>query len=116
VVAERLRPAGRVALAGETAEPAAATAPAAAAAPRSGEQVYTLACNACHGAGVAGAPKTGDAAAWATRLAQGKATLYKHAIEGFQGAGGIMPARGGLADLSDDEVRGAVDHMLGRIP
>ncbi len=78
-----------------------------------GPSVYAAACTACHGAGIGGAPKTGDAAAWAPRIAQGKATLYKHAIEGFQGSAGVMPAKGGRSDISDELVQAAVDHMAG---
>lgn len=65
----------------------------------------------CHAAGVAGAPKPGDKADWGPRIAQGKDTLYKHAIEGFTGAKGMMPAKGGAANLSDADVKAAVDYM-----
>ncbi len=51
---------------------------------------------------------------WAPRIAQGKDTLYKHAIEGFTGAKGMMPARGGAATLSDDDVKAAVDFMVAK--
>ena len=78
--------------------------------PRSGEAVYTTICGACHTAGVAGAPKTGDKAAWAPRLATGSAVLLKSAINGK----GAMPARGGGADLTDDEIKAAVDYILGK--
>ena len=67
----------------------------------------------CHAAGVAGAPKPGDKADWGPRIAQGKDTLYKHAIEGFTGAKGSMPARGGNAKMSDEDVKAAVDYMVG---
>lgn len=96
-VADRLKPVGMVAL-------------AAAAGPRtllSGEAVYKLACSACHTPGVAGAPKTGDAAAWAPRMKQGFDTLVKHAVEGFK----TMPAKGGNADLDPIEVARAVAWM-----
>ena len=78
-----------------------------------GEQVYNTACFACHGAGVGGAPKLGNAADWKPRLAQGTATLNKHALEGFQGQAGVMPAKGGRVDLSDDEIIAAVKFMSG---
>lgn len=78
----------------------------------SGEAVYNSACIACHGAGVAGAPKFGDAAAWVDRVAKGLDTLHQHAIEGFQGSAGFMPAKGGRGDLSDEEVKAAVDYMV----
>jgi cytochrome c5 len=67
----------------------------------------------CHAAGVAGAPKPGDKADWGPRIAQGKDTLYKHAIEGFNGAKGMMPARGGNTKMSDEDVKAAVDYMVG---
>lgn len=91
---------------------AADTKDAGAAESMSGEAVYNNACVACHGAGVAGAPKLGDKAAWADRIAKGEDTLYKHAIEGFQGSAGFMPAKGGRTDLSDEEVKAAVDYMI----
>lgn len=74
---------------------------------RSGKSVYEGVCISCHGAGLAGAPKFGDAAAWTARLAQGFETLSKHAIGGFN----AMPAKGGAADLTDDEVKRAVAFM-----
>ena len=88
----------------------AATAPATATI--DGQKVYTAACAACHTAGVAGAPKVGDKAAWAPRIKQGNVVLYEHAIKGFQGKAGMMPAKGGSA-VSDDEVKAAVDYMVG---
>jgi cytochrome c5 len=75
-----------------------------------GKKLYDSACVACHGAGVAGAPKFGDKAAWAPRIKQGAATLYEHATKGFQGKAGVMPAKGG-SSASDDEVKAAVDYM-----
>ena len=77
-----------------------------------GQQIHQQACFACHGTGAAGAPKTGDKAAWTDRIAQGNDVLYKHAIEGYKGAKGFMPAKGGRADLSDDAVKAAVDYMV----
>lgn len=77
-----------------------------------GEGVYDSACTACHGAGIAGAPKTGDAEAWSPRLDKGMDTLVQHAIEGFQGDAGYMPPRGGYSNLSDDQVRDAVQYMV----
>ncbi len=76
-----------------------------------GEQVYGQVCKTCHDAGLAGAPKFGDKAAWSARIATGQATLDKHAIAGFQGKSGVMPPKGGNADLSDDEVSRAVAFM-----
>jgi cytochrome c5 len=107
------------AAAAATAAPAAAPAPAtpvAAAAPvalsaDAGKKVFDTTCVACHGAGIAGAPKVGDKAAWAPRIKQGAAVLYTHAIQGFQGKAGVMPPKGGAA-VSDDEVKAAVDFMV----
>src|SRR5450830_809344 len=75
-----------------------------------GKKLYDGVCVACHGQGIAGAPKFGDKAAWGPRIAQGKPTLYEHAIKGFQGKAGMMPAKGGSA-APDDEVKAAVDYM-----
>ena len=77
-----------------------------------GKQIFGGTCIACHGTGVAGAPKVGDKAAWATHIAKGKATLYQHAIHGFTGSKGMMPAKGGNAGLSDADVQAAVDYMV----
>lgn len=77
-----------------------------------GKGVYGKTCAMCHGAGVGGAPKPGDKADWGQRLAQGEDTLYKHALEGFTGAKGMMPARGGSPALKDEEVKAAVDYMV----
>jgi cytochrome c5 len=93
---------------------AAAPAAAAPAAPAAvdGKKVYDTACTACHAAGIAGAPKSGDKAAWAPRIAQGANVLYDHAIKGFQGKAGLMPAKGGNTSLSDADVKAAVDYMV----
>jgi cytochrome c5 len=111
---ERIKPVARVAVAGQdnaalAPPPAAATV---AAVDMPGEQVYQQVCTVCHGAGVAGAPKTGDKAAWETRLAQGDDTLHKHAIEGYQGKAGFMPPKGGRVDLTDQSVINAVEYMV----
>lgn len=119
-VAERLRPFGQVYLPGEEAsagEPVvpAAQQPAPVETMMSGPQVYNEACLVCHGAGVGGAPVLGDTDTWEARIAQGNDTLYLHAIEGFTGATGFMPAKGARVDLSDAEVRAAVDYMIGEV-
>lgn len=119
-VAERVRPLARVAIVGQDNSALAITSPTgsadagagAAAMPTDGVGLYDVACSACHSQGIGGAPKSGDKAAWAPRLAQGTAILYKHAIEGYQGKAGVMPAKGGRADVSDDLVKAAVDHMV----
>ena len=95
--------------------PATTTAAAPAAAPAentAGKSVYNKTCALCHAAGVAGAPKPGDKADWGPRIAQGNDVLYKHALEGFTGAKGAMPPRGGAATLTDDEVKSAVNYMV----
>jgi cytochrome c len=74
--------------------------------------VYNSACIACHGGGVGGAPKVGEAAVWEERIAKGMDTLQQHAIEGYIGSAGVMPAKGGRTDLSDQEVIDAVDYMI----
>jgi cytochrome c5 len=111
---ERIAPVAKVAVAGKdnTALAAPAAAPAAALVDLSGEDVYKQVCSVCHSAAVAGAPKTGDKAAWAPRIAQGAATLNKHAIEGFQGKAGYMPPKGGRTDLSDQSIVNAVEYMV----
>lgn len=105
-VAERLKPVAEITVASADAAPAQAGAAA------DGKKVFEGTCVACHGAGVAGAPKVGDKAAWGPRIAQGKDTLYKHALGGFQGKSGMMPAKGGNAGLPDDDVKAAVDFMV----
>lgn len=91
-----------------------AAAPAAPAAPENevGKKVFGQVCSMCHASGAAGSPKPGDKADWGPRIAQGNDVLYKHALEGFTGAKGMMPARGGNATLKDDEVKAAVDYMV----
>lgn len=79
-----------------------------------GQSVFNKTCALCHAVGAAGAPKPGDKADWEPRIAQGMDVLYKHAMEGFTGAKGVMPARGGAASLSDDEVKAAVDYMVNK--
>ena len=94
------------------ASPAAAATAAASAAPAAkpdGAHVYTVVCAMCHAAGLAGAPKYADKAAWKPRIAQGLPTLYEHAIKGIR----AMPPKGGSASLSDAEVDAAVDYMVG---
>lgn len=116
-VESRIRPVGQVYLPGEEQQSEAPTVetavePEPVATALSGPQVYNSACLACHGAGIAGAPILGDAEAWAPRVAQGIDVLNDHAINGYTGAVGFMPAKGGRVDLSDQEVAAAVEYMV----
>lgn len=109
------------------AEPAPAPAPTestpevAAQSSADGEKVYNATCQACHNPAIATAlkaPGLGDKAAWSDRLTQGAEVLFEHAIKvpGYQGSqGGFMPARGGNASLSDDEVRAAIGYMIKQV-
>jgi len=116
--AERTQPVGQldVVAAAETKREPDKTAAATAGAPsaQSGQKVYEGTCVACHGAGIAGAPKFGDAKAWKKRVAKGVDALYKSAIKGLQGSAGVMPAKGGNAGLSDADVKAAVDYMVAK--
>jgi cytochrome c5 len=80
--------------------------------PTSGQQLFEQTCSACHGAGIAGAPKAGDKAAWARHIAKGLPTLYQHALHGFTGSTGTMPAKGGRTDLPDAIVERGVNYMV----
>ena len=124
-VAQRLRPVGEVVI--DPSQPAPTSAPAAiataapipgaksaaAGAPAAGKgkSVYDATCNACHGAGVAGAPKLGDKAQWAPRLKAGMNTLYASSLKGKN----AMPPKGGNLALSDADVSAAVDYMVGLV-
>ena len=106
---ERIAPVGQVRV-GEAPPPPPEPSPeqvAAASADIDGAAVYNSGCGTCHAAGVAGAPKL-EAAAWEARVGQGLDTLVSHAINGK----GAMPAKGGMANLSDAEIRAAVQYML----
>jgi len=98
-VARRIKPIGAV-LVKDSSDPATF---------KTGEQVYTGQCSACHGAGVAGSPKMGDTAAWAPRIGQGYDTLLLHALKGK----GAMGAQGG-GDYSDFEIGRAVVYMANK--
>jgi len=121
-VAERIQPVGSSKIGNEPSPlltaPAAAAAPATPAAPgaqtaatndsNKGKSVYDASCMACHGAGVAGAPKFGDAAAWAPRIKTGTDALYTNALKGKN----AMPPKGGNLALADADVKAAVDYMV----
>ena len=118
-VEARVAPPVRIAMAGADNAALAIEAPTTSAAPTmsipaDGVALYDAACHTCHGPGIAGAPKIGDKAAWAPRIAQGTATLYKHAIEGFTGQHGVMPPKGGRTDLPDALIEQGVDYMVGQ--
>ena len=100
-VLDRIKPVGTVVVA--EAGPASGN--------MTGAQVFAQVCKTCHETGLAGAPKAGDKAAWAPRIAEGEATLVKHAIDGYQGKTGTMPPKGGNPDLTDDEVHRAVVYL-----
>jgi len=126
-VARRLKPVGEVviadagapvpATAAKTAVAAAGGAVQSAAGPvksaggaADGNKTYSAACAMCHAAGVAGAPKAGDKAAWKPRIAQGKDVLYTSAIKGKN----LMPPKGGAVSLSDADIKAAVDYLVGQ--
>ena len=127
-VAKRLKPVGTVEVDPSQPKPAAAEPAAVAAAPAAippaaapaaaksadagkGKAVYDATCQVCHTAGVAGAPKLGDKAAWAPRLKTGLETLYASSLKGKN----AMPPRGGNLSLSDADVKAAVDFMVGTV-
>ncbi|WP_420836630.1 c-type cytochrome [Aliidiomarina sedimenti] len=103
-IAERIKPAGQVRMAGES----SAAQSAGSSEPRSGEEVYNQACSACHAGGVLGAPKKGNAGDWEERIAKGMDVLLDHSINGFN----AMPPRGGCGACSDEEIEAAVEHMI----
>ncbi len=117
IIAERIAPAGTLAVGEQAAAEAAeaAVAPAvqvAEAGEVSGEAVYNVSCVACHGPGIAGAPALGKPEAWTERISRGMETLVENAINGYQGTAGFMPAKGGNPSLSDAQVRAAVEYMV----
>jgi cytochrome c5 len=75
---------------------------------RSGKEIVDAQCMKCHGTGVDGAPRIGDRAAWTPRVKQGLDAVVRSAIHGH----GAMPPRGGMADLTDPEIRAAVVYMF----
>lgn len=124
-LAKRLAPVGQLCLEGQTCtsaevpqsaaddsqttveEPSVAEVPE-----HDGEALYAQAsCGACHAAGIAGAPATGDSATWPARLAKGTDELYASAINGL----GAMPPKGGRFNFSDDEIKAIVDYMISEV-
>jgi len=108
---ERIKPLGQLNIVGNTGTVVAQapvqvvkkTGPA-----KSGQEVYNSICMACHTTGIAGAPKYGNKDAWTPRIAKGESTLVQHALNGIN----AMPPRGGNPDLSDEEIKGAVQYIL----
>jgi len=121
-IAKRLKPVGEVVVDASQPKPAPAApvavaaapapgAPAAAADAGKGKSVYDSACTVCHAAGVAGAPKAGDKAAWAPRVKTGMEALYTSSLKGKN----AMPPKGGNLSLADADVKAAVDYMVGLV-
>lgn len=109
----RLKPHGDLCLSGDSNCAGAVMAGVAAsggAGDISGEAVYNEACLACHSSGAGGAPIVGQVDQWTERLAKGRDVLHQSGILGI--AGTSMMAKGGRADLSDDQVMAAVDYMV----
>ena len=102
---ERIAPSDKINLASN---PTFKTVVVEVASSKSGKDVYNSVCMSCHMSGAAGAPITGKADQWSNRLSKGNSTLYDNAINGI----GVMPAKGGLMSLSEDEVKLAVDYMI----
>jgi cytochrome c5 len=118
-VAERIQPFARVAVAGADNSALAITAPAqgatvAMAVPKDGPALYEAVCKTCHATGLVGAPKFGNHGDWAPRIAKGKAALYEHALKGFAGKAGVMPAKGGRTDLNDELIKAGVDYLISK--
>lgn len=117
VILENIKPVGQVNVAdasgtetGTAAETDASAEAGAAAAPetRSSEQIYQSKCFGCHGTGAAGAPKVGDADAWAPRIAKGMDALLSSAVNGLN----AMPPKGLCMDCSKEELRGVIEYMV----
>jgi cytochrome c5 len=107
-IEERIRPVGENCMVGDSS--CASAVASASSGPRSGEDVYNAACMACHSTGAGGAPKLGDIAAWADRIAKGTDALHSSGVNGVAGTG--MIAKGGCMNCSDEEVIAAVDFMV----
>lgn len=108
LIDQRLAPVGDTQVSGNAATQMSATATAAASPAKTGKEIWEGTCAACHGTGALGAPKIGDKAAWAPRIAKGLKVLEDHALHGFN----QMPAKGGNTALSDAEVIKALQYMV----
>jgi cytochrome c5 len=104
-VLERIKPVGTVVIADASGPHGNLT----------GAEVYAQVCKTCHEAGLAGAPKIGDKAAWGARIVAGEQMLVQHAIAGFQGKTGVMPPKGGNTELTDEEVHRAVVYLANQV-
>lgn len=93
----------------ETPAPRAAAGDGPAPAAHPGEETYNRFCFSCHAAGIAGAPRTGDARAWAPRVAKGEDLLLESTIEGIAPG---MPAMGLCRQCSEEDLRAAIDYMI----
>ncbi|MDY6993748.1 MAG: c-type cytochrome [Pseudomonadota bacterium] len=109
-IQERLKPMGQISISAEQpeAQQVAQAQPTQEAEPQTGQEVYNSVCMACHATGVSNAPKFGDQAAWQERYAKGQETLMNSVVNGLN----AMPPRGGNPDLSDEELKRAIDYML----
>ncbi len=123
-VAERIAPVGAVyagdtgraaMLAAQEAAKKAAASQVAYGGTTDGKTIFGNLCQSCHSSGAGGAPRIDDKAAWAPRVAQGVETLIKHAIEGYTGKAGMMPARGGNPALTDEQVKATVEWMVSQV-
>ena len=104
-IAERLKPVGKVCVEGDDCGTASA---AAASGPKDASDIYNGSCSACHGSGVLGAPKFGDAEAWTARLEKGLDTLTANAISGIN----AMPPMGTCASCSEDEIKETIQYII----
>ncbi|WP_439860498.1 c-type cytochrome [Pseudomonas sp. MBLB4136] len=108
-IAERLKPVGEVCVMGEECKGVEAVAASAGGGARTADDIVAKHCGACHSAGVLGAPKIGDTAAWQARASNGVDGLLANAIAGIN----AMPPKGTCGDCSDDELRAAIEKMSG---
>jgi cytochrome c5 len=109
-IAKRIAKVGGLCIAGQSCEMFAPEV-AAVSGMRSGTDIYTAACSACHSSGAAGAPKIGDTAAWNPRIAKGMDTLLTNSINGIN----AMPARGLCMDCTDAEIKAAIEYMIDQV-
>lgn len=105
-IIERIKPVGKVCIQGDASCASAAVATGGAA--KSGEEIFNSTCTGCHSTGAAGAPKVGDKAAWAPRIAAGIDKVYSNALGGLN----AMPPKGMCTACSDDDIKATVDYMV----